>query len=233
MKTAKLFLYMGIFVLLTSCATNDDSAQNKENESDTIAALKESIYTGPEVKIGDQIWMSENLNVDVFSNGEPIPEAKTAKEWDEAAKNEKPAWCYYDNDPENGKKFGKLYNWYAISDSRGLAPKGWHVASHEEWIALSVAVGGPVGKKIKKESGWDLDGMDGNGDNSSGFNGLPGGCRTEYAKFLSINSYGYWFTSTESDLTTAFGRLLAVYDDIDREESHKGMGCSVRCIKNK
>lgn len=72
-----------------------------------------------EVKIGDQIWMTRNLNVDKFCNGDPIPETKTNEEWIKAGENGKPAWCYYDNDPANGEKYGKLYNWYAVNDPRG------------------------------------------------------------------------------------------------------------------
>lgn len=67
-----------------------------------------------EVKVGDQIWMGRNLDVSTFRNGDPIPYAETDEEWEEAGENGEPAWCYYDNDPENGEKYGKLYNWYAV-----------------------------------------------------------------------------------------------------------------------
>lgn len=79
------------------------------------------------VKIGDQIWMPENLNVDTFRNGDSIHHMQTKEEWDDAAHNEVPAWCYYDFDPSNGEKYGKLYNWHAVNDPRGLAPDGWRV----------------------------------------------------------------------------------------------------------
>ena len=78
-----------------------------------------------EVKIGDQIWMVENLNVDKFRNGDIIPEAKTNEEWKKANENKQPAWCYYGNDLTYGEKYGKLYNWYAVTDQRGLAPEGY------------------------------------------------------------------------------------------------------------
>ena len=79
------------------------------------------------VKIGSHVCMTENVNLSVFRNGDPIPEAKTIDEWLKAGEEGKPAWCYYDNDPTNGKKYGKLYNWYAVNDSRQLAPDGWHI----------------------------------------------------------------------------------------------------------
>lgn len=88
------------------------------------------------VTIGKQVWMAVNLNVDRFQNGDKIPQVQNAEKWREADKNEQPAWCYYENDTYNGKIYGKLYNWWAVIDKRGLAPKGWHVPSIEEWNEL-------------------------------------------------------------------------------------------------
>lgn len=84
------------------------------------------------VTIGNQVWMTKNLNVDKFRNGDPIPEAKTDEEWIKAGENKQPAWCYYENDPANGEKYGKVFNWYAVNDPRGLAPEGWHDPTEEE-----------------------------------------------------------------------------------------------------
>lgn len=98
--------------------------------SQTMKDIEENVYKT--VKIGDQIWMAENLNVEKFRNYETIPEAKTKSEWEEAGENKQPAWCYYDNDPVNGAKYGKLYNWYAVIDPRGLAPSGWHIPNEAE-----------------------------------------------------------------------------------------------------
>ena len=81
------------------------------------------------VQIGTQLWIASNLNVSHFRNGDPIPEAASAAEWKQAAEDKRPAWCYYNNDPVNGRTYHKLYNWYAVNDPRGLAPYGWHVPS--------------------------------------------------------------------------------------------------------
>jgi hypothetical protein len=89
------------------------------------------------VTIGNQVWMKQNLNVDEFRNGDPIPEAKSAEEWRNAYEYNQPAWCYYNNDPSNGSKYGKIYNYYAVSDTRGLAPKGWRIPRLEEWEELT------------------------------------------------------------------------------------------------
>jgi uncharacterized protein (TIGR02145 family) len=108
------------------------------------------------VTIGEQIWHAKNLNVSTFRNGDPIPEAKTDEEWTRAGENKQPAWCYYDNDPANGTKYGKLYNWYAVNDPRGLAPAGYHIPTDLEWDALTAHLGGAKGggKKMKSTSGW-------------------------------------------------------------------------------
>jgi uncharacterized protein (TIGR02145 family) len=89
-------------------------------------------FTCKQVKIGDKIWMAENLNVDHFRNGDPILEAKTVADW----KSGNPAWCYYNNDPANAAKYGKLYNAAALNDPRGLAPEGWHIPTHVEFNQL-------------------------------------------------------------------------------------------------
>src|SRR5512132_1036353 len=74
------------------------------------------------IKIDKLEWMSESLNIDSFRNGDPITEARTNEEWSKAGAEGRPVWCYYDNKKENGNLYGRLYNWYAIHDSRGLAP---------------------------------------------------------------------------------------------------------------
>ena len=94
------------------------------------------------VIIGSETWMSENLNANKFRNGDPIPEVKTNQEWENANIEGKPAWCYYKNESKNGEKYGKLYNWHAVNDSRGLAPLGWHVPSETDWSTLSEYLGG-------------------------------------------------------------------------------------------
>jgi uncharacterized protein (TIGR02145 family) len=114
-----------------------------------------------EVKIGNQIWMAENLNIDQFRNGDSISEAKTAEEWLNAVKEGKPAWCYYNNSSANGLKYGKLYNIYAVTDSRGLAPVGYHIPDDDEWYSLKRTLdsndyifGKKAIKKLKSTTGW-------------------------------------------------------------------------------
>ena len=181
------------------------------------------------VTIGTQVWMSKNLDVATFRNGDSIPQVQTNEEWKKAGENKQPAWCYYENDPANGAKYGKLYNWYAVNDPRGLAPEGYHVPTDDEWTILQDHLGGDA-KKMKSTSGW-FD--EGNGTDQSGFNGLPGGNRYFDGNFDAIDSHGYWWSSTENatDFTWYRG-LNFFYDDVDRSNGSKDNGFSVRCLRD-
>lgn len=183
------------------------------------------------VTIGNQVWMSENLNVDKFRNGDPIREAKTEAEWLLAGENKQPAWCYYNNDPANGGKYHKLYNWYAVNDSRGLAPDGWKVPSDAEWTALTDYLGGEAaaGTKMKSTSGWE---ENGNGTNESGFSALRGGFRDPNGKFDFVNSHGGWWSSTEKDANEAFHRHMnSTSGKVYGGTFSKITGFSVRCVR--
>ena len=183
-------------------------------------------------QIGNQIWMTENLNVDRFRNGDAILEAKTAEEWKAAGNTKRPAWCYYDNAPANGEKYGKLYNWYAVKDTRGLALVGWHVPSDAEWTILSNYIGGEnvAGKSMKSTAGWY---NNGNGTNSRGFSGLPGGYRLSSGDFNYVGGIGCWWSASENDVTDAWNRYLSSFKSpLYRSYDAKDYGFSVRCIKD-
>ena len=194
-----------------------------------IAAL-DALFNS--VRIGKQVWSSENLNTAEFSNGDKISEAKTNEEWQTMGEQGKSAWCYYDNDPANGIKYGKLYNWYAVADPRGLCPAGWHVPSDGEWTQLSNTLGGDnnAGSKMKSASGWD---QGGNGANSSGFSGLPGGNRNDVGPYNSVGVYGSWWSSTQYSPTNAWFRVLFCGSgDVFRSINNKRFGFSVRCVRD-
>jgi len=198
-----------------------------------LAAVFSSVaFSQSEVKIGEQTWMTRNLDVSTFRNGDVIPEAKSDKEWLAAGKNKQPAWCYFKNDPANGTKYGKLYNWYAVNNRRGLAPAGYHVPSEAEYKLLSEYLGGSdiAGKKMKSKSGWA---ENGNGTNSSGFSGLPGGYRDGGGAFWAFGSYSCWWTSTEQPIYAASSQqLYYIYGGAYIIYSSKEDGFSVRCIKD-
>ena len=191
-----------------------------------------SISSAQTITIGTQVWMTKNLDVSTFRNGDPISQAKTDEEWEKAGQNKQPAWCYYDNDPANGVKYGKFYNWYAVNDKRGLAPEGYHVPTDAEWTQLSDYLGGEdvEGKKMKSTSGWI---ENGNGSNESGFNGLPGGLRGGHGTFYYVGKSGYWWSSTEDDTSDAWGRYLNYTNGyvLSYDFSKEG-GFSVRCLRD-
>jgi uncharacterized protein (TIGR02145 family) len=182
------------------------------------------------IRIGNQTWQSKNLNVDKFQNGEPIPQVLTNEEWEQRTKDGKPAWCYYDNDPENGEKYGKLYNWWAVNDPRGLAPTGFHIPSNSEWQELINFLGGNMvaGNSLKSSSGWK---NNGNGSNDCGFSALPGGKRYLFGSFESFDQ-GYWWSSTESNTFMAWFYLIYFNDgEVIENQAYKDAGMYVRCIK--
>lgn len=197
-------------------------------------------YSYASVAIGGLSWMSRNLDVDRFRNGDPIPEARTVEEWKAAGENRQPAWCYHNNDAAGGAKYGRLYNWYAVTDPRGLAPEGWHVASDAEWKSLIASLGGnnPASAKLRAKAGWP----EGNGSNSSGFGALPGEQRGDEGKFSSgVRTRAIWWTSTmyKEDygiityLDQSKGGEPWGTNRISVSPGHgKGAGCSVRCVRD-
>ena len=201
---------------------------NTPPSSNDVASYKE-------VNIGNQVWMIENLNVDKFRNGDPIPEARTAEEWYSAYSNKQPAWSYHGYNLTNGEKYGKLYNFFAVSDPRGLAPEGWHVPSEEEWGGLIDFLGGKAGagKKMKSTDFWaDWKGESGNGTNESGFSGLPGANQSATGIVYKLGFLGAWWSSTESGADDAWYCNIGYGDDAGWYKSKKEYGNSVRCIKD-
>jgi len=184
------------------------------------------------VTIGSQVWMTKNIDVAKFRNGDSIPEAKTVEEWVKAGEKKQPAWCYYDNNPANATKYGKLYNWHAVNDPRGIAPVGYHLPSDEEWTVLTDYLGGEekAGAKMKSKTDWIVDRND---TNSSGFSGLPGGNRFDDGSFGYVGEYGNWWSSSEVDTDDAVIRGLYYKDGtVGQYSLSKKWGLSVRCLRD-
>jgi len=187
------------------------------------------------VTIGTQIWTDKNLDVSTYQNGDIIPQVTDNATWESLTTG---AWCYYNNDSTKYAKFGKLYNWYAVNDSRGLAPEGWHIPSDTEWANLGTYLGGKsvAGGKMKEVGiiNWSSPNTD--ATNETGFTGLPGGIRIGVGTFNGINSFGNWWSSTQNDASTAWGSSLAFnYANLGVHEgsgSDKQDGFSIRCIRD-
>jgi uncharacterized protein (TIGR02145 family) len=210
--------------------------------------IKPKICLAGEIKVNDVIWTAKNLNVSTYRNGDVIPQVQDQEKW---AKLTTGAWCYYKNSTANGTTYGKLYNWYAVNDPRGLAPEGYHIPSVEEWSQLYNFLEGPepgyndmgfqyiknaddcARHKMKNKSGWNEVGAimypeDGNGTNESGFSALPGGSR-DFFEFSNIGYDGCWWTTS---VEVKFTRLSA--NDIGDffDQTRKTSGMSVRLVKD-
>jgi uncharacterized protein (TIGR02145 family) len=185
-----------------------------------------------DVTIGTQTFMGCNLNVDTYRNGDPIPEVKLNNDWFSLTTG---AWCYYDNVTANGVIYGKLYNWYAVNDPRGLAPVGYHVPTSAEFTTLADYLGGLlVAGGPMKQTGTDLWVSPNEGaTNTSGFTSIPGGLRTQTSGFNSLGYGAFFWTSTATSSTEAIFRANASnYGYLNQGALNKETGLSVRLIKD-
>lgn len=184
-----------------------------------------------EVQLGDQVWMGKNFDGVTFRNGDTIPLAKSIEEWERANRLAEPAWCYYNNDTSIGRKYGRIYNWYAINDPRGFSPIGWHVPSNDEWIKLEDFLG-PSTAGLRLRS--NMDRVE-NAGNSFDFGALMGGYRGREGGFSGVEEFTYLFSSSERDPKEddIWGRGLHSTDStIMRCGMFKGHGLYVRLVKN-
>jgi uncharacterized protein (TIGR02145 family) len=199
-------------------------------ETGTVTDIDGNVYKT--VKIGDQWWMSENLIVTHYRNGDAIPHITNNSEW---TRLQTSAYCSYDNDEANVTIYGRLYNWYAVNDSHGIAPAGWHVPSDDEWQTLVDYLGGSsdAGSKMK-EIGIDhwLSPNEG-ATNESDFSALPGGFRGALeGTYHNLGGYTVFWSATE------YGNLAwtrELWDNISyivRDYVAKQNGFSVRCLKD-
>ena len=216
-QTINRTIQMFAFLLTSLVAVTVFGQDNQTIGEDSTKTIK--IYNS--VTIGSQEWMAENLQVSTFRNGDTIPEAKTAKEWLSADRSNNPAWCYYNNDSKNGGKYGKLYNWYAVNDPRGLAPSGWHIPTDSEWKKLITSCGGKDAAFAKLKS-------------SDGFAAQP--CGARYYKDGSFNHLGkitFWWSATKNDKWNAWYHAMHFgYKQVARDNGGMNTGHSVRCVKD-
>jgi uncharacterized protein (TIGR02145 family) len=177
------------------------------------------------------------LNVDRYANGDLIPQVTDPTAWTALTTG---AWCWYNNDSANGFIYGKLYNYYALVDPRGIAPSGYHVPSDAEWTILTDYLGGETGAggPLKKvgEGFCTWNSPNTGATNTTGFTALPGGYRDWFdGSFVSSHTYGFFWSSTEVDFetTNAYLRFMSnVHADVIFALIHKNEGLSVRLIKD-
>lgn len=178
-------------------------------------------------RIGTQIWMLKNLDVDTYRNGDPIPEVQVG-DWASISTG---AWCYYEDNPAEGEVYGKLYNWHAVTDPRGLAPVGWHIPSNTEISVLRTFIGN-IGGPLKATGTNYWSSPNTGATNLYKFNALPGGIRLSSSNTnKTLNAY-FW-TTTERDVSIAEAYQLNHNSNaFPNPGFSKGNGLSVRLIKD-
>ncbi len=213
--------------------TSDQSDQDYTGSPDTAGTVTDidgnSYQT---IKIGTQWWMAENLKVTHYRNGEEIPHVTDNTDWGNLTAG---ACCIYGNDVNYSETYGRLYNWYAVDDSRGIAPAGWHVPSDQEWQALVDQLGGDAtaGDGLKEAGNTHWTSLNTTATNASGFTALPGGFRGFDGSYGGAGNYAYFWASTEYNASDAWQRQLSFsYSGVDHNASPKECGFSIRCVKD-
>jgi uncharacterized protein (TIGR02145 family) len=184
----------------------------------------------PSIVINGQEWMQKNLAVSRYRNGDEIETGLGNLEWENTSSG---AFAVYNNDVSNNVLYGKLYNGYAVHDSRGLCPENWHLPLDSEWSALESFLGGSylAGGKMKSLTGWSFPNI--GATNESGFSALAGGYREFSGEFVNKDFIGYWWSGTSWDMNNT-NTMGLVYDSsyFFYGQQFNIMGQSVRCIKN-
>ena len=228
--TRLLTVLVFTFLLTNSCKKEED-----ETTVGTVKDIDGNIYIT--VKIGNQWWMTENLKTTRFSNGEAIPDIKDTAQWRNLTSS---AYCNYFDDDSVANMYGRLYNWYASVDNRKLCPTGWHVSTDEDWTSLTNFLGGEnlAGGKLKDTGTtyWTPDNI--GATNQVGFEARGGGYRLNTdAIFYELGQTGLWWSTAKDD--TIITKLpcdrtiLKYYPNINRGGFARGVGISVRCVKDK
>lgn len=188
------------------------------------------------VLINGKQWMKENLNVTKYRNGDVIPEVTDMAEWDALTTG---AWCYYENDTANGTEYGRLYNWYAVTDPRGLAPTGWHIPTDAEWTGLTTFLGGTSAAGIKMRALGDLWSTSAVlATNQAGFSAIPGGYgylthtyTPEDQPFNSLGDVAFWWSATTTNANAAYSLNVNLNNSVTRGAILKKSALSVRCVR--
>jgi uncharacterized protein (TIGR02145 family) len=228
----KLTSLIALLIVFASCKKTEVTAPVAPVLPNTVTDIDGNVYNT--VTIGSQTWMKENLKTTRYTNGDPIPNVTDNTAWISLTTG---GYCNYDNNVANANTYGRLYNWYAVNDSRKIAPKGWHLATDAEWLALENYLGGwrLAGGPLKEAGTAHWASPNNGASNTSSFTALPGGVRKNDGPFNVIGKAGYWWTATGSNNTAnAWGHSM----DYNYVEVYsldifpKRLGFSVRCVKD-
>lgn len=219
-------LLVGLAFFMISCNLSNEKATEEKEMIDIKSVV-----------VGEQTWSAENINISFFQNGDSIPEAKTEYDWVRAAENSKPVWSYYNFDKRYEIQYGKLYNWYAIIDPRGFAPKGWRVPSVSDWNVLFDNCGGikQAANKLKVTGDKIWDNTNPNVTNQTKFSAVPGGFYNAFDQngFWSIGRVGMWWASHSSTEDNQSPKAILISTDVSIVNEGKSSGLSVRLVTDK
>jgi uncharacterized protein (TIGR02145 family) len=215
--------------LQAQTSTERKSWLNPSISYDKVTDIDGNAYAT--IQIGTQVWMAENLRTSRYQNGDTIPNVQDSSQWNNLTTG---AWCHYDNNPKLERPYGKLYNWYTVSDPRKVCPTGWHVPTDAEWAVVIDYLGGEdvagLAMKSKGRRYWEAN--EGT-TNASGFSALPGGCRNYVGGFVLREISGSIWAVTESDPSNAFNYSPScITDGMHRDTDGKTLGNAVRCLKD-
>ena len=224
-------------VLFISCEDKDDDPLPLDctgvEGGNSISDIDGNCYET--VRIGQQLWMAENLKVTHYNNGDATSTGYSNSEWADLDETETGAYAAYNDNESNADIYGYLYNWYVVEDVRGICPEGWHVPTDEEYTLLTDYLDGTsvAGGKMKEAGIEHWNSPNEGATNESGFTGLPGGCRYSDGRYTNINNIGYFWSSTESsDNNARYRGLLYNLPFVLKDGINNGYGLSIRCLKD-
>ena len=238
--------FISIVIFFTFNSSCTDPEDNPDGSSvGTVKDIDGNQYKT--IKIGTQVWMTENLKTTRYNDGTDIPNVISNTQWSNLTTG---AYCNYDNLESNATKYGRLYNWHAVSTGK-LAPAGWHVPTDVEWTILEnylianghnydgTKVENKIAKSLASTTDWQLSSTKGTpgiypeGNNSTGFSALPAGYRNYVGTFSNIGNYGLWWSSIEDGSSLAWYRHLTSNNvALGRLNGNEGYGFSVWCIRD-
>jgi uncharacterized protein (TIGR02145 family) len=245
-KSNKIWIYslivIGLALVLTNgCKKDSNNSPSSQNGGiifnpnltyGTVTDIDGNVYKT--ITIGTQTWMAENLKVTRYRNGDTISKITDATPWSNLIAG---AYCIYNNNTDKGTTYGKLYNWYALLDTRNICPTGWHVPIDTEWETLYTYLGGyeSITSDKMRETGithWAY--INDGATNASGFTAIPGGMRDFGGLFTDVGQMGFWWSSAPAG---DYYNLDAVYYYIDNSGVARGVGSkkngmSLRCVKD-
>ncbi len=229
-----------VFVYSNGLRSNEVDYSLEGMTYGTVKDIDGNVYKT--VKIGNQVWMAENLRVTRYCNGDTITQIADSADWINSKLNMNGSWCNYENSFTNGKVYGKLYNINAVIDGRRLAPEGWHIPDNEEWSALGSYLGGLYKAGGMMKATGTVEGGDGlwkspntGGTNACGFSAIPGGMRSVWANsyFEMLGKGAYWWSSSSVDENYCWGWSVSFGGTyLSKGRYLNSSGLSVRCVKD-